>query len=183
MFIAPTEFKESALFYMEITLNIKEKSFEEVFQMYEPAIKKQLVSLRIYKDFEEFYQLGRIALWQAYERFELEKGNFSTYAITMIRGTMLSRLTKETTYQERYASTSDEALSYIPNLSEEDPLELEILETYLTPLTDRERTWVYEAMLMQKKISEIATDYNVSTNTVKSWRKSAIHKLRKHLCT
>jgi DNA-directed RNA polymerase len=79
-------------------VNIKEKTFEEVLKMYEPAIKKQLVSLRLYKDYDEFYQIGRIALWNAYQNFNPNKGNFSSYAISFIRGRMMTFLSKESKY-------------------------------------------------------------------------------------
>jgi DNA-directed RNA polymerase len=58
------------------------------------------------------------------------------------------------------------------------PLETELLESYLTNLSDREKTWVQEAILLQKKTAEIASQYNVSSHTVRVWRKTALKKLR-----
>ncbi|MFC0469147.1 hypothetical protein ACFFHM_00825 [Halalkalibacter kiskunsagensis] len=54
-------------------MNSKEKSFEEVLTLYQSIIRKQFVALRLYKDYDEFYQIGCIALWNAYQNFNPEK--------------------------------------------------------------------------------------------------------------
>jgi DNA-directed RNA polymerase len=153
-------------------------SFEEVLKKYESAIKKQMFVLRLYKDYDEFYQIGCLALWDAYQNFNPEKGNFSAYAISYIRGRMMVALSKESRYSERHTYTGDELLEAVPTTHEMVPLETELLESYLTNLSDREKTWVQEAILLQKKTAEIASQYNVSSHTVRVWRKTALKKLR-----
>ncbi|MFC0469172.1 sigma-70 family RNA polymerase sigma factor [Halalkalibacter kiskunsagensis] len=161
-------------------MNSKEKSFEEVLKMYQSIIKKQFVTLRLYKDYDEFYQIGCIALWNAYQNFNPEKGNFSAYAISYIRGRMMSALSKESIYSERHYYASDEMLEAVPSHLDEVPLESEFLEAYMTNLSEREKTWVYEAILLQKKSAEIANQYGVSPHTVRTWRKGALKKLRQN---
>jgi len=158
-------------------MKIKETPFEEVLRMYEPAIKKQLVTLRIYKDYEEYYQIGRIALWHAYERYEEAKGNFSTYAIASIRGYMLNHLQKESVYEER-CSADEEAIDRVPDATVLMDDDRELLAPYLEQLSPREQTWLYEKFVLGKKQQEIALEYRVSVSTVHAWRKSALQKLR-----
>ncbi|MCL7749190.1 sigma-70 family RNA polymerase sigma factor [Halalkalibacter alkaliphilus] len=159
---------------------MNQPSFEEVLKNFQPAIKKQLVMLRIYKDHDEFYQVGCLALWDAYRNFNPEKGNFSTYAISYIRGRMMVALRKESKYSERHSFTGDELLETVPTNNETVPLESELLEGYLDGLSEREKTWVIESINKQKKTAEIASHYNVSTPTVRSWKKGALKKLRNH---
>jgi DNA-directed RNA polymerase len=137
-----------------------------------------MVVLRLYKGHDEFYQIGCLALWDAYQNFNPEKGKFSTYAISYIRGRMMVALSKESRYSERHTYTGDELLEVVPTTYENIPLETEILESYLVNLSDREKTWVQEAILLQKKTAEIANQYNVSAHTVRAWRKTALQKLR-----
>ncbi|GAA3319217.1 hypothetical protein GCM10020331_025210 [Ectobacillus funiculus] len=60
---------------------MKPSTFEEAAQLYERMIRKQLKKrLCIYRNHDEFYQCGLIALWKAYEQFDERKGAFSTYA-------------------------------------------------------------------------------------------------------
>ncbi|KHF38453.1 sigma-70 family RNA polymerase sigma factor [Halalkalibacter okhensis] len=159
-------------------MNHNQPSFEEVLKNYEPAIKKQLISLRIYKDHDEFYQIGRLALWDAYRKFNPEKGTFSTYAISYIRGRMLVSLRKERKYSDHHSYAGDEQLEAVVSQHETTPLEIELLEPYLTNLSERERLWVKESIIKQKKTAEIASQFNVSTPTVRSWKKTALTKLR-----
>ncbi|MDT8860366.1 sigma-70 family RNA polymerase sigma factor [Alkalihalobacillus sp. MEB130] len=159
----------------------EEETFDVVLENYEPMIKKQMVSLRIYKDFDEFLQLGRIALWEAYERFDPSKGNFSTFAISTVRGKFMTLLTKETKYAERNEIADDVRFAYIPSEWEMTPLEQEMLDSYTVHLTDREKTWVHEAIFLQKHTNEIAATYGVSPISVRQWKQSALKKMRHHL--
>lgn len=163
---------------MNVSANV---SFEEILANYEPLIKKQMVSLRIYKDFDEFFQLGCIALWEAYVNFDPTKGSFSTYAISTIRGKYMTLLTKKTKDEERQVLIGDERFDFLPSSWTLSPLEQESVEAYMIGLTKRERVWVYEAILLGKKTSEIAADYHVSTATVRQWKQGALRKMRKNV--
>ncbi|MFC0560540.1 sigma-70 family RNA polymerase sigma factor [Halalkalibacter alkalisediminis] len=161
-------------------MDIKAKAFDEVLRMFEPAIKKQLVSLRLYKDYDEFYQIGCIALWNAYQMFNPDKGHFPTYAISFIRGRMLSHLSKETRYSERHAFAAEAMMEVVPSECDQIPLEAELLEAYLWNLTAKEKTWVYEAIILQKKPSEIQAILCISRNSIYTLRKNALRKMREN---
>jgi DNA-directed RNA polymerase len=162
-------------------MNIKANPFDEVLRMYEPAIKKQLVSLRLYKDYDEFYQIGCIALWDAYQQFNPDKGNFSAYAISFIRGRMLTHLSKETRYNERHAYTAEEMMELMPSVGDQLPLEKEMLDTYLWNLTDKEKSWVYQAIFLQRKPSEIQQAFGISRNSIYLLKKNALKKMRENV--
>lgn len=67
-----------------------EMEFEKIVSNYKPMIKKQLQSLNLYKDYEDYYQVALIALWEAYQKFDPERGIFSTFAIATVRGRLLT---------------------------------------------------------------------------------------------
>lgn len=66
------------------------KTVEEVLVQFEPMVKKQMLSLQIYKNQDEFFQIGLIGLWEAYNRFDSEKGAFPAFAQMTVRGKMLT---------------------------------------------------------------------------------------------
>ena len=75
-------------------------NFDEVLKQYEPMISASIRKLNIYRDHEHFRQVGRVALWQAWQRFDEEKGNFTAFAFRSIRGAMLDELKKESLFDE-----------------------------------------------------------------------------------
>ncbi|WP_231563803.1 sigma factor [Anoxybacillus sp. KU2-6(11)] len=52
--------------------------------------------LHIRRHVDEYMQIGLIALWEAYERYDETKGSFCTFAFKMIRWRIVSQLRKET---------------------------------------------------------------------------------------
>ncbi|GAE31329.1 sigma factor [Halalkalibacter hemicellulosilyticus] len=81
---------------------IENRTFAEVAKQYEPLIRGQIKKLNIYRNREEFYQVGLIGLWRAYEQYDQEKGSFSTIALFKVRGCLLDFLRKEARYSEQH---------------------------------------------------------------------------------
>lgn len=154
-------------------------SFDEIKEKYEPMIKKQLTALNIYQNYEEFYHIGVIGLWDAYRRFDPKKGSFGSFAMKTVRGNMMMHLTKESRYKEHQHLVNDILLFEKVGIIEDQALELELFAPYIENLTPRERLWVLETFLHDKKPMDIASEQNVSINSVKTWRSSALRKLRK----
>ncbi|RSL29776.1 sigma-70 family RNA polymerase sigma factor [Salibacterium salarium] len=153
--------------------------FEEVAEDFSPLVLGMIKRLRIYKNTEEFTQVGFIALWKAYEKFEAGQSSFSSYAYMWVKGEMLAHLKKEALYDERYYISDFEEGAEPPapdSLTVQQ--EVDSIAPYLEQLTPREQEWVIEFSVNGRGITEIANKYNVAPTTVKSWRKSAIKKLR-----
>src|SRR5690606_31300022 len=110
------------------------QSFSEVLEQYEKMIKNQIKSLNIYKNYDEYYQTGLIALWKAWKNYDDSKGKFSAYAYVTVRGSMLEKLRKEAQYEERFPVLDENITdSYL-----EDFLEKELFESYLITLTEKQ---------------------------------------------
>ncbi|MFB5662262.1 sigma-70 family RNA polymerase sigma factor [Alteribacillus sp. HJP-4] len=162
---------------MNVSLGIP---FDEVANDFTPLIFGMLKRLNIHKNKEEYTQIGFIALWKAYDMYDKKKGAFSTLAYSYVRGDMLAHLRKEARYGERFELSSFETEQEAAPASESPTISQEInsILPYLKNLSARERVWVVEHTVYGKGISEIAAQYGVADSTVKSWRKTALQKLR-----
>ncbi|QTD40823.1 sigma-70 family RNA polymerase sigma factor [Sporosarcina sp. Te-1] len=87
------------------------KVFEEVLTQYEPMISAIIRKLHIYRDFEQYRQVGRVALWQAWKRFDKNKGNFTPFAYRSIRGAMLDEMKRKNRFEDHVMPTEDEVLT------------------------------------------------------------------------
>ena len=67
------------------------EKFEDVLTQYEPMISATLRRLNIYRDHESFRQTGRVALWQAWTRYEEGKGHFAMSKVQLCKFTYLNK--------------------------------------------------------------------------------------------
>lgn len=155
------------------------ESFDQLAVQYQPMIHKIINSLNIYKNIDEFYQTGLIALWEAQKSFKEEKGSFSSFAYSTIKGKILNQLTREKKQMDRMVFPEE---SYW-ELVEDQPTDLisEYIMTYGRNLSKKETKWLIKACVNGLSVKEIAESENVSISTVKSWRSGARNKLREQL--
>ncbi len=157
------------------------QSFEHVLADFEPLIKGQIKKLNLYRQYDEYYQVGVVALWEAYRNFNPQKGTFAAYALHTVRGHMLMMLRKERRFGDHHILYDDQqTTAFMDQQMSYDLVDstASSLTPYLRHLSKRERLWVIEAIVHDKKLGEIAKEHGVSTNTVSSWRKQAIRKLK-----
>lgn len=156
------------------------ESFEQVKKQYTPMIYKIISTLKIYQNKDEFFQIGLIALWEAYERFDAEKGEFKNYAYSYIKGRMMTEMTRSNKRIDRETPVQADwdflVTHYDPVFMEED-----ILLSYCqaAELTENQRKWVLYTFLKQLTVAEIAYIEGVSESAVKKWRTGARQKLKK----
>ena len=92
-------------------------NFEEVLTQYEPMILPATRQLNIYRDHESFRQAGRVALWQAWTRYEEGRGHFAPFSASIsIRGAMLDLLKKEVRFEENVMQTEDDVLEFLNDM-------------------------------------------------------------------
>jgi RNA polymerase sigma factor (sigma-70 family) len=158
------------------------ESFDELVVQYRPMINKIMRSLHIYKNQNEFYQTGLIALWEASQSFDKRKGSFSNYAYTFMKGKMLSEMTQHNHYKENNILPKEEEF-WEEVEGQETPhfLEKETIQTYCDGLTEKEAKWVIQSSLYQRSIKEIAESEKVTLSAVKQWKSGAIRKLKEKL--
>jgi len=157
------------------------ESFDQLALQYTPMIFKIIRSLNIYKNKDEFYQLALIGLWEASKRFDSSKGDFTTYAYSLIKGKIQNEMTKAnkdanstTTVKEEYWVSIEDEFATIP--FEEDTL---LSYCKSSQLTENQTKWILHHFLKGFNIKEIAKVEQVSISAVKAWRAGAKEKLRK----
>jgi RNA polymerase sigma factor (sigma-70 family) len=157
-------------------------AFQKVVEEEEWLIHYGMKQLHLYKNQDEYYQEGLIGLWEAYVRFNADRGvAFRTFAWWTVRGKLLSHLKKSKNREDREATLTNGLIEIVEDLQAEIPLEYESLLAYCEGLTPEQKKWVILHFLESKGPNQIAREENVSLETVKSWRRYALQKIRKNI--
>lgn len=153
--------------------------FEEILAQYEPMISASIRQLNIYRDHEHFRQIGRIALWQAWTRYDAEKGHFAPFASRSIRGGMLDELKKETRFSERVTQTEDILLEGLVEIEGQPLLEWSDQLTHaFEQLTSNERQLIHWLFIEGLTQAECAEKAGISVAGIKKRRERMLVKLR-----
>lgn len=150
------------------------EDFEEVAVKYAPMISAVIRKLHIYRDYDTFRQIGTIALWQAWQRFEDEKGNFTPYAYRSIQGAMLDELKRET-------RRNDQVTHKGSNAQEEGREEMvESLPDWLevNKLNGQEKRLLEALYVKGCSLPELAITENISLAGMKKRRERLLKKLK-----
>ncbi|OIU69707.1 sigma-70 family RNA polymerase sigma factor [Rossellomorea aquimaris] len=154
------------------------ESFHEIQKQFEPMIHKIILSLHIFRDREEFYQTGLIALWEAAQNFNPDKGVFAAFAYSYIKGRMLTELKQKTKLHDRQTYPKEEFWELVEDEWQETPLSLETLLAYCEGLTAGQAKWVMYTFRDMLTVREIAEKEEVSVGAVKKWRHGAKERLK-----
>jgi RNA polymerase sigma factor (sigma-70 family) len=154
------------------------ESFHEIHKQFEPMIHKIIHSLHIFRDREEFYQTGLIALWEASENFNPDKGVFAAFAYSYIKGRMLTELNQKTKLHDRHTYPKEEFWELVEDEWQETPLSRETLHAYCEGLTAGQAKWVMYTFRDMLTVREIAEKEEVSVGAVKKWRHGAKERLK-----
>lgn len=158
--------------------------FEKVLTQFEPMISATIRKLNIYRNHEQFRQAGRVALWQAWTRFEEGKGIFAAYASRSIRGAMLDLIKSENQFEENVMQAEDDLLLDLADQDVALPIYdgwSDKLSEAFEQLTENEKLliqWIFVEGLTQAECAERA---NLSVAGIKKRRERMIVKLRKLL--
>ncbi|MFX3674757.1 MAG: sigma-70 family RNA polymerase sigma factor [Paenisporosarcina sp.] len=156
------------------------ETFDEVLKAFEPMIYAILRRLRIYKDHEQFIQIGRIGLWQAWKRYQEERGNFAPFAYRSIYGMMLDELKKSNAYDLKTLPTEDDVLERFigaASTSKTPPI-LDGLQEALHVLNDQEKKLIQLLFFEGYTLEEVAIQIGISKSGVKKKRERTLKKLR-----
>lgn len=168
------EYKRKRAFQKEKPM----ERFEEVVEQFTPMIHHVMRSLSIYKNIEEFFQTGVIALWDAHQRFDEDKGKFSTYAYSYIRGRMMTELKQQRKEAERSVTPNEEFWDVVVDENGQQPFQLEALLSHCDGLNDRQKQWVVYTFYYGMTVKEIADREKVSLSAVKKWRAGAMGRIK-----
>ncbi|UCZ52922.1 sigma-70 family RNA polymerase sigma factor [Bacillus shivajii] len=157
----------------------KEKEFEEVCESFMPLVYSLIKKWNLQRDYEEYEQVGRIALYEAWSKHDPEKGPFAAYAKSYVYGKIRHMITSKKRWGDHNVAMEPADMTSIATSVQESEEQRMMLEDWLDrlELKKRERQWAKEALIHGHKPKEIAEMYGVSINSVKYWRKQALKKL------
>jgi len=166
--------------------------FNELFQVHERRIYFQIQRLNIPRDlYDEFYAEGILALWQAYKRYDAEKGEVGTFINYQIRFRLIDLIRKRTREQEVLEAAVQEGIIQIDDGNRHSETGLPIVnkcgitlenkafwEEVRKGLTPKQWKWVHYFVIANLSIKEIMEIEDVSADAVKSWAREVRRKLR-----
>lgn len=154
------------------------EEFEKVAEQYTPLIHHMIKRLNIYKEKDEFIQIGLIALWEASRAYDSAKGQFLSYAFMTIKGRMLSHMQKSNKIHMREQLKETGMDNLVQDEYRMLMLECLIPRTFLNTLTKNQSCWLIQHIHYGKTTKEIAADCQTTTASVKSWKRTTIKKLQ-----
>ncbi|WP_088012467.1 sigma-70 family RNA polymerase sigma factor [Gottfriedia acidiceleris] len=154
---------------------LKPNTFEECLNQYSRMIKAIMKKLHLYKNFDEYYQIGQIALWTAYQQYQSEKGSFSTYAFFTVRGYLLNELSKASKYDERniVLEHSIEDVIYC-----EEAFSLVNFISLLDGISPLQKQILIKRFYYNHEFPQIAKYLNMKESSVRSSYRYALKRLR-----
>lgn len=143
----------------------------------ETLIKKVIYKLKIYRDLDEYMQVGRIALWQAFQKFDDTKGDFAMFAYMTVKYAIIRALSKANHVSEHELSVEEDVI--IVN-SQQHNLVTSSLEwpEWFEELNKDEQFLLVALYEKELSLKEIADKYKLSYEILKKRRQRLLSKLR-----
>lgn len=152
--------------------------FEEVLEKYSPMVSALIRKLNIYRDFESYRQIGEVALWQAWIRFDENKGDFTPYAYRSIHGAMLDELNRENRFSMRFEVMEDAGVDKPADLPVEN-----ILPEWLEHigLSAMDKLLLQNLFIDGQNMGELAEHYGISMSALKKRKGRVLKKIRNQI--
>lgn len=154
------------------------EDFDAVVERMRPIIGSIIRSLNIYKNHEEFFQIGLIALWKAYMAYDPEKGTFETFAYSYIRGSILTELRKLRKTDDKETFLDEFAMISIPDVESQSFENQFQIEDLVEQFPEKLRTFFQLHYVEGRKLTEVAKHFGVSYSTVKLWKREVTERFQ-----
>lgn len=175
-----------------MTKSIKPHTFETILAQNMRRIHYQIHKLNLQDPEQELFQEGIIAMWNAYKRYDPDKGPMATYFNYTIRNRLIDLIRQNQRYQARQTkyiqqqqhTHYDNNQHHEKTSSSRAPLSKLLLdnptiyEKFKSRLTHNQWKWLYYAVINEMPLKEIAIQENTTVEAVKSWGKQVRRKLR-----
>lgn len=143
----------------------------------ETLIKKVIYKLKIYRDLDEYMQVGRIALWQALQKFDDTKGDFAMFAYMTVKYAIIRALTKENHVSEHELAVEEDVIIVNSQQHFLDTASFEWPE-WFEELNKEEQFLLIALYEKELSLKEIADKYMLSYETIKKRHQRLLSKLR-----
>lgn len=143
----------------------------------ETLIKKVIYKLKIYRDLDEYMQVGRIALWKALQNYDDTKGDFAMFAYMTVKYAIIRALSKANHVSEHELAVEENII--IVN-SQQHNFVTSSLEwpEWFEALNKDEKFLLIALYEKELSLKEIADKYKLSYETIKKRHQRLLSKLR-----
>ncbi|UOF91522.1 sigma-70 family RNA polymerase sigma factor [Fodinisporobacter ferrooxydans] len=164
-----------------------ERKFAELAEMFRPLLRKMMGRFYRHAHMEDLWQEALIALYLAAVEYDPARGiAFPGYVDARVRFALWNFCTRTQRRESREvlpALAQDEengmdAMLLLPCPLAEEYFHLIEMSEMFHSLSKRERLAVIRLVLERQKPGELALECHVSVETVKTWKKRALQKLR-----
>lgn len=149
--------------------------FKKLEEQYAPMISALIRKINIYRDHELYRQVGEVALWQAWTRFDGEKGDFMPFAFKTVHGALLDELAREGRYSKLFILSEGGHFDEL-----EAPVQEEKLPEWIgsIELKEKEHKLLKELFVEDKAIKQLAELYGISVAGMKKKRARLLEKIK-----
>lgn len=157
------------------------ETFEHILEQYEPMISAVIRKANIYKNKEHFRQCARIALWQAWTKYDESIGDFAPYAYRTMLTTLYNELHRQNRDAERFVSVEKETLTGLAQHQQQknaEYLDFPLLEEMLDLLNETEQQLLMNLYVHQLSYEELSKQMDLSIAALRKRRDRILKRLR-----
>jgi RNA polymerase sigma-70 factor (ECF subfamily) len=164
-----------------------QKALKELYQMVGPYLNKVAFNIVKSEDLSnDVLQEGFIQIWNNAGQYRIDKAKPITWMTSIIRYRALDRLAKEKKHSDKIVANNNDEGDHLDQFESDDKPEISAIKSQdssillecLETLNDRTKESISLAYLQGYSRDDIATKFNTSTNTVKSWLKRGAERLK-----
>ena len=152
-------------------------SAEQVIVQNEYLVKRAIAKLKIYQNFEEYMQIGRIALWQCMTEYDEKLGEFEMFAYMRIKYALIRALQRDRKVGEHEVVIEQDDLNY--HIDQKQQVRLVTSYPYwFDDLSEEERKVLILLYFEGKTTEEVAKELGYSYEAMKKRKQRLFVKLR-----
>jgi RNA polymerase sigma-70 factor (ECF subfamily) len=165
-----------------------QKALEQLYQLVGPYLNKVAFNILKSEDLSnDVLQEGFIQIWNNAGEYRMDKAKPITWMTSIIRYRALDRLAKEKRHSDKIDTNESDDGDHLDQFASSDhrpdksamkAQDSSILLACMETLNDRTKESISLAYLHGYTRDDIATKFNTSTNTVKSWLKRGAERLK-----
>lgn len=160
------------------------EEFEKVLEEYQPMISSVLRKAHVYKNHEHFRQCATIALWQAWQKYDPDRGPFAPYAYRSMLTTVYTEMKKDNRYADHQIPYEKDKLTNVAqfmDLKNKPHNHLSTFEYLSEILKEEEIQLILELYYYQYTYDELSEKYGASTAALRKRRDRILKKIRESI--
>lgn len=150
---------------------------EQVLEQHDYLVKRAVRKLKIYKNFDDYMQIGRIALWQCITDYDETLGEFEMFAYMRIKYALIRALQRDRKVGEHEVAIEQDDLNF--HIDQKQQVRLVTNYPYwFDELKEEERVLLIMHYYEGKTTQEVASKLGYSQEAMKKRKQRLLKKLK-----